>query len=118
MLTLTLRVDLDSTHLLGPGKIRLLESIEEHGSISAGGRALGMSYRRAWLLIDELNGLFRERVVTTQQGGRSGGGAGVTPFGRDLIRRYRAMEAEAAVALAPQLKGLRAALASSRRRPR
>ena len=113
MLKLTLRVDYGAAHLLGPGKIRLLEAIEQHGSISAGGRTLGMSYRRAWLLIDELNQLFRERVVTTQQGGPRGGGAGLTDFGRDLVRRYRMMEAEAASALDEHLQSLRGSLSSA-----
>ena len=106
MLHLTLRIDHDAGHLLGPGKIRLLEAIEARGSISAAGRELGMSYRRAWLLVDELNASFREPAVTTQHGGAKGGGAGLTAFGRDLVRRYRQMEAEARSALAPHLQGL------------
>ena len=75
-----------------PGKICLLELIAEHGSISAAGRALGMSYRRAWLLVDELNHLFAEPVVAGQIGGRSGGGASLTPFGARLVECYREIE--------------------------
>ena len=112
MLKLRLRIDQDAAHLLGPGKIRLLEAIEQHGSISAAGRALDMSYRRAWLLVDELNGLFRERVVTTQHGGQRGGGAILTAFGRDLIRRYRDMEKEAEAAIAAHLRTLQDSLAA------
>ena len=111
MLKLTLRVDAGGAHLLGPGKVRLLEAIERTGSISAAGRALGMSYRRAWLLVDELNRLFRERVVATQHGGPRGGGAGLTPFGRRLIDLYRDMERTAQAAAAAQLRALEAALA-------
>jgi molybdate transport system regulatory protein len=111
MLKLTLRLDRDSDHLLGHGKIRLLEAIDEQGSISAAGRAMGMSYRRAWLLVDELNATFREPVVTTQHGGSHGGGAALTEFGRDLVGRYRSMETDARAALASHLDALEQALA-------
>ncbi len=104
-----LRIDLTPTSAVGPGKIELLEHIEKTGSISAAGRAMDMSYRRAWLLVDELNRLFRERVATAGPGGRAGGGARLTPFGRDLVRRFRAMEAAAHAALGPHLKTLAAA---------
>jgi len=93
--TLFLRLDLSSSARLGPGKIRLLEEIAEHGSISAAGRALKMSYRRAWLLVDDLNSYFREPLVTTRLGGAGGGKASLTPLGRSVIRAYRAMEKEA-----------------------
>jgi molybdate transport system regulatory protein len=79
---LTLRVDLGSGRALGPGKIRLLEAIEKTGSISQAGRKLGMSYRRAWLLVDDMNRCFREPVVTAQPGGSQGGGAALTVFGQ------------------------------------
>jgi len=92
---LFLRLDLTSRVRLGPGKIRLLEAIEREGSISAAGRALKMSYRRAWLLIDELNSYFREPLVETQLGGTGGGKASVTALGRTVIRAYRAMEKDA-----------------------
>jgi len=77
---------------IGPGKIDLLEKIIETGSISAAGRALGMSYRRAWQLIDAMNQTFADPVVATQSGGKSGGGAEVTAFGRELIEDYRFCE--------------------------
>ena len=90
-----LRLDLASNVRLGPGKIRLLEEIARLGSISAAGRALKMSYRRAWLLVDDLNSCFRAPVVATRLGGAGGGKAGVTPLGRSVIRAYRAMEKDA-----------------------
>jgi molybdate transport system regulatory protein len=92
---LFLRLDLTSRVRLGPGKIRLLEEVARQGSISAAGRALKMSYRRAWLLIDELNSYFRDPVVVTRLGGSGGGTAGVTPLGRSVILAYRAMEKDA-----------------------
>ena len=114
-----LRLDLTNKVRLGPGKIRLLEAIEREGSISAAGRALKMSYRRAWLLIDELNSSFREPLVATQLGGTGGGKASVTALGRTVIRAYRAMEKDAERMVrhrsAPLLKQLRAAPRSARR---
>lgn len=95
---LTLRVDLGPGQSVGPGKIRLLEAVAESGSISSAGRALGMSYRRAWLLIEQMNLAFRRKVVTTQLGGMHGGGARLTPFGREVVKRYRAIEGKAASA--------------------
>ncbi len=97
---------------IGPGKIRLLELIEEHGSIAAAARAMDMSYRRAWLLIEDLNRCFREPVLAAHPGGRRGGGATVTAFGRAVVAHYRAMQAEAEAALAPRLVALQAAVAA------
>src|SRR3954470_11170810 len=95
---LTLRVDFGPGRSIGPGKIRLLEAIERTGSISQAGKSLGMSYRRAWLLIDDLNQCFREAVVSAKPGGSKGGGASLTGFGSDLVRDYRAIEQAAASA--------------------
>jgi molybdate transport system regulatory protein len=92
MTRIRLHIHLREEHSLGPGKIALLEAVREHGSISAAARALGMAYRHAWELIDDLNQGFDTQVVETASGGRSGGGARVTPFGEELIRRYRATE--------------------------
>jgi len=103
---LTLRVDLGEAGAIGPGKIRLLELIGETGSISAAGRAMGMSYRQAWLLIDSLNSLFREPATATLSGGVRGGGADLTPFGRTLIRTYRDIEAAASKSVAGELASL------------
>lgn len=116
MAKLTLRIDLSPLGAVGPGKIRLLEAIDETGSISAAGRSMKMSYRRAWLLIDELNHIFKRPLVATRLGGSTGGGAELTPFGRSLVRHYREMESEAHAALAPHLDAFQAALAT--RRPR
>lgn len=90
-----LRLDLTSRISLGPGKIRLLEEIARQGSISGAGRTMKMSYRRAWLLVADLNSYFREPLVTTRLGGTGGGKATVTPLGRSVIRAYRAMEKDA-----------------------
>lgn len=106
MATLSIRLDLAPEVRVGPGKIRLLESVAEHGSISAAGRALGMSYRRAWLLLDELNRSFPDPVIEAQPGGRSGGGAVLTPFGNHLVASYRAIEREAAKVAARHLASL------------
>lgn len=107
---LILRVDLGAGKAIGPGKIRLLEAIRDSGSISRGGRSLGMSYRRAWMLVDSLNRTFRRKAVTAQPGGESGGGARVTPFGLTLIATYRAIERRAQQAATRELATLRRAL--------
>ena len=112
---LTIRIDFGAKRSVGPGKIRLLEAIEKTGSISKAGQSLGMSYRRAWLLVDDLNHCFREPVVTTKPGGARGGGATLTPFGIVLIRNYRAIEKRAAGATRKSLGDLKIAL---RRRSR
>lgn len=93
---------------LGRGKIMLLEHIRATGSISAAGRAMDMSYRRAWLLVSALNSMFSEEAVTSQRGGRQGGGALVTPFGEELIRRFRAMEDRAISAMQDDIAWLHA----------
>ncbi|BBK44464.1 hypothetical protein STVA_44840 [Allostella vacuolata] len=100
---LTIRVDFGQHGALGPGKIRLLELIGAQGSISAAGRAMGMSYRRAWLLVDSLNQAFRDPVVATQHGGSGGGGAALTPAGQAMVDRYRTMEAAVEGAAAAHL---------------
>lgn len=87
------RIVFDGGVRIGPGKIDLLEAIAATGSISAAGRALGMSYRRAWLLVDETARLFARPVVVTSAGGTKGGGAQLTDFGRALIGAYRRVEA-------------------------
>ena len=106
MASLSIRLDLMPDVRVGPGKVRLLELVAEHGSISAAGRAAGMSYRRAWLLLDELNRSFPEPVIDAAKGGRSGGGATLTPFGARLIAAYRIIEREAARVAAPHLASL------------
>jgi molybdate transport system regulatory protein len=92
MARVSLRLGLTSDAALGPGKVRLLELIHETGSISAAGREMSMSYRRAWNLINELNAMFAEPVVEARPGGSHGGGASLTATGADVVRRYRAIE--------------------------
>jgi molybdate transport system regulatory protein len=111
---LTIRIDLSGDGAIGPGKIRLLELVGESGSISAAGRAMEMSYRRAWLLIDNLNRCFRAPVVETQPGGVHGGGAMLTELGHDVIARYRAIERAATKAGAADLASLDAVQAPKR----
>jgi molybdate transport system regulatory protein len=90
--TLSVRIDLDAEGRIGPGKIQLLETIQACGSISAAGRAMDMSYRRAWLLVDEINRICGRAAVGRQVGGKNGGGAILTPFGLSLVARYRKIE--------------------------
>jgi molybdate transport system regulatory protein len=89
---LSIRIYLPSGLRIGRGKIALLEAIEETGSISGAARALNMSYKRAWDLLEELNSNFKERVIVTNAGGNHGGGAALSQSGRALIEHYRAFE--------------------------
>ena len=95
---LTIRLDFELGRRLGAGKVALLESIDKTGSISAAGRAHQMSYRRAWLLVDELNQLFSAPVVSAHHGGAKGGGAALTDQGRRIVALYRNAEAKMQVA--------------------
>ena len=103
---LRVRIDLAPEGRIGPGKIQLLENIREHGSISAAGRAMDMSYKRAWDLVDEINRICRQAAVARQTGGKNGGGAVLTPFGTSLIARYRKIERNAASAARKELAAL------------
>jgi molybdate transport system regulatory protein len=103
-----LRIDFPSAGRLGRGKIELMEHIRETGSISAAGRAMDMSYRRAWLLVSELNRMFAQRCVESQRGGQKGGGAALTAFGEELLQRFRAMEQQLQRALEADLAWLAA----------
>ncbi len=107
MPSLSIRIDLDPARRIGPGKIALLEAIKAHGSISAGGRAMGMSYKRAWELVDEIGKLCGKPVVASQTGGKHGGGARLTPLGLSLILLYRDVERAAMEAASPHLEALR-----------
>ena len=104
--SLHLRIDFGGERSIGPGKVRLLELINETGSISAAGRALAMSYRQAWLLVDEMNQMFREPVVTAQTGGGGGGGTSGTETGNDIVRLYREMGRRAYGASSPEIRSL------------
>lgn len=92
-LSIRYRVDFGESCAIGPGKIALLEAIARSGSLSQAARELGMSYRRAWLLLDSLNSSFRQPVTEMMTGGKGGGGATLTPFGTSVIQAYRAVEA-------------------------
>jgi molybdate transport system regulatory protein len=105
--SLSVRIDLDPEGRIGPGKIQLLENIEARGSISAAGRAMDMSYKRAWDLVDEINRICRHPAVERQTGGKNGGGASLTPFGISLVARYRKIERAAASAVREELMALR-----------
>ena len=113
MTRVTLRIEFGPDCAIGPGKVRLLELVGELGSISAAGRSMGMSYRRAWLLIDSLNRSFKLPAVSTQLGGQGGGGAFLTDFGKQVVGQYRAMENEAANVLSPRLRTLERELADN-----
>lgn len=102
-----IRIDFTDGCSIGPGKVALLEWIERTGSLSAAGRSLGMSYRRAWLLLHSVNDSFSEPSVTFSVGGKDGGGAQLTPFGRKLIASYREFEASVDALAAKAFGGLR-----------
>ena len=101
-----LRISFPHEDRLGRGKMELLEHIRETGSISAAGRAMDMSYRRAWLLVSDMNRMFKQPVVESQRGGQKGGGAALTPFGEELLACFRRMEATVRTTLASELAWL------------
>ena len=98
-----LRISFRKSIAMGPGKADLLDAIAESGSISAAARKLGMSYRRAWLLVDTMNASFKSPLVETLTGGAQGGGAQVTELGRDVVKRYREMEKKACASVAREM---------------
>jgi molybdate transport system regulatory protein len=100
------RVDFNAASSIGPGKIALLEAIARSGSLSQAARNLGMSYRRAWLLISSLNGMFSKTVANATTGGSGGGGMQLTPFGESLIKSYRKLERDVEKQAAIQLRSL------------
>jgi len=102
----SIRLDLACGARIGPGKVALLEAIDRTGSISAAGRALRMSYRRAWELVEDLNRHLGAAVVTTAAGGAGGGGARLTATGTAIVSEYRALEAEATARAAARLAAL------------
>ena len=104
--SLSVRIDLNTDGRIGPGKIQLLENIRACGSISAAGRAMDMSYKRAWDLVDEINRVCGRAAVDRQAGGKNGGGAVLTPFGLSLVARYRKIEHSAESAARKELLAL------------
>jgi molybdate transport system regulatory protein len=114
--SLSVRIDIDAGGRIGPGKIELLETIDRSGSISAAGRAMEMSYKRAWDLVDEINRICRQAAVERQTGGKNGGGAVLTPFGRSLVARYRKIERTATSAARKELQALRSDIGRPKKR--
>jgi molybdate transport system regulatory protein len=114
MPVLSLRIDLDGGERIGPGKIALLKAVGETGSISAAGRQLHMSYRRAWKLIEELNAGFKKPLVTAQTGGKSGGGARLTATGKAVIAHYTAIQEKSHKAVTRHLAALQATVRPQR----
>jgi molybdate transport system regulatory protein len=106
MTRLSIRIDFDGAEAFGPGKVRLLELIDEQGSIRGAASAMNMSYRHAWLLLQAVEDTFGAPVIVTATGGAKGGGAKLTDLGKTVVARYRAIEAQAAQAAAGELTEL------------
>ena len=113
MARLTIRIDLGTDAALGPGKARLLEAVDEVGSIRGAASALGMSYRRAWLLLQDIEAVMGAPVVAGESGGAKGGGTSLTKLGRVVVAQYRAIEKRASRSVAAELRTL-SALATNR----
>ncbi len=101
-----LRFVLEPDIALGPGKAEMLEQIRTTGSISGAGRMMGMSYKRAWMMVESMNRCFRRPLVEASKGGTRGGGAHLTPAGEEVLTRYRSIEAKAAKAIDAELRAL------------
>lgn len=112
MTRLTLRIDFTNGSQIGHGKIKLLELIAIHGSISRAAKEMNMSYRRAWLLADETNRMFKTPVLEKQHGGAGGGAARLTSFGHAVVGHYRAIEAQSMKLFTKQLRELERGLAA------
>lgn len=108
-----LRLVFTSDEWMGPGKAELLENISETGSIAAAGRKMGMSYKRAWQLVEIMNSMFREPLVESSRGGAKGGGAIVTDTGRTVLTEFRALEAKSRLAGSEQIDRLQSLLRNS-----
>lgn len=106
-----LRVTCGETVAIGPGKIQLLEAIQRTGSLTAAAKSIDMSYRRAWLLIDELNRALKEPAVESAKGGEHGGGSVLTSVGERVVQQYRSIEAAAAASCKAQIRALTSLLA-------
>ena len=116
-LGLHLRVVLGAEVAIGPGKADLLQGVAETGSIAAAGRRLGMSYKRAWSLVEAMNAMFAEPLVEAAKGGAGGGGAALSPLGSAMLAAYRKLEAAAETAGAAELDAMRAAMRAPMRPP-
>jgi molybdate transport system regulatory protein len=106
MARLTVRIDFEGSESFGPGKVRLLELIDDLGSIRSAAAAMNMSYRHAWLLLQAVEDTFGAPVISTATGGAKGGGARLTELGRTLVAKYRSIETQAAKATAGDLTEL------------
>lgn len=106
-----LRIVVEPNIAIGPGKAEILDGIRETGSIAAAGRRMGMSYKRAWLLVESMNACFRRPLVETSRGGRARGGAVLTPEGETVLNCYRRMEALTARAIEEEMAQLRLLIA-------
>lgn len=111
MTVIKLRIDFDGERYIGHGRIELLELIGEHGSIAKAAKAMDMSYKRAWYLIDDFNAVFSEPLIERQHGGKGGGAARLTPFGAEVVKQYRQMEAKALSVFAKPLAAMEKRLA-------
>ncbi len=114
--SLRVRLVLGQGRAFGPGKADLLEGIATLGSIAAAGRALSMSYKRAWQLVDDLNQSFARPLVSASKGGGHGGGAELTPTGREVLDQYRAIERKSRRAAAAEVGRLHALAAVAPKR--
>jgi molybdate transport system regulatory protein len=103
---LWIKIDFAGRGQIGPGKVRLLRGIAEHRSIAAAARAMKMSYRRAWLLVDQMNKTFGRPVVATRTGGSARGGAELTPLGEEIVARYLDLLKQAQLGGTDKLQGL------------
>jgi molybdate transport system regulatory protein len=106
-----LRVSTGDAIAVGPGKIALIEAIQETGSITAAAKSLGMSYRRAWMLVDQLNTSLKQPAIRSAIGGERGGGSELTDVGIELVRLYRRIEERATKACAAELKSVMSLIA-------
>ncbi|HEY8950038.1 MAG TPA: LysR family transcriptional regulator [Rhizomicrobium sp.] len=118
MVHLKIRIDFAPGHALGPGKISLLEKIQETGSIRGAAAALKMSYRRAWLLVQALEKTFGAALLVAATGGRKGGGTALTPLGKQVVRLYRAVERKAGNSTAREVLSLAHSRYSKAKSPR
>ena len=106
MARLTIRIDIGDEAALGPGKMRLLELIDTKGSIRRAASAMGMSYRRAWLLVKDIENVMGAPVIFAETGGANGGGAALTELGRAVVARYRSIEDRASRSVDAELRAL------------
>lgn len=106
MARLSIRIDLDGERAFGPGKARLLELIDDKGSIRSAAAAMNMSYRRAWLLLHDIEAVMGTPAIAAAAGGAHGGGTQLTKLGRTMLKRYRTIEVEAQKAVARELSAL------------